>query len=289
MNNVNKYFTIFSSEYWSLENFNAFTIGNNNFANKRATHRVFYNDLLVISNDDHISKDWQERAEELLKNRKSDVRKVDKMWMNINAPENSGDETASVAETSGDGAMNSCTKKRKLSADTTFVSQKKKKTNLLSEALSHNPPPVKYPSDTSISVSTRFVGGIWPPTKIGHWNGFFDEVTQFNFDQEQRQYKKPKFIKNLKIHIESDVDAAIMVNIFQVLNTLIGPYYEFSKQKNSDFKDDPNIGKEKSIKLYISKALPLNSTSPSVLKAYAYLAYLANDDPESPHPSIIGH
>jgi len=54
---------------------------------------------------------------------------------------------------------------------------------------------------------------------------------------------KPKFIEGLKIRVEPDVDALIKVNICHVLNTLIGPRYEFSKQKNSDFNDGPNIGK----------------------------------------------
>ncbi|CAG8645441.1 18333_t:CDS:2, partial [Dentiscutata erythropus] len=33
--------------------------------------------------------------------------------------------------------------------------------------------------------------------------------------------------------------------------------------------------------------LPLASTHPTVLKAYAFLAHLLQDEPESPHPYII--
>jgi hypothetical protein len=39
--------------------------------------------------------------------------------------------------------------------------------------------------------------------------------------------------------------------------------------------------------LWISKALPLQSESPPVLKAYAYLARQAMENPHSPHPLVL--
>ncbi|CAG8819104.1 21968_t:CDS:2, partial [Racocetra persica] len=92
------------------------------------------------------------------------------------------------------------------------VLYKKKKVNLLDQALSYVSPPAIYPSDASISESVTSINGIWPPTRLQHW--------------------KP------------DVDTIANVNIYHNLNTLMDPCYEFSKQKNSDFKaGDPNIGK----------------------------------------------
>src|SRR5687767_12489654 len=120
----------------------------------------------------------------------------------------------------------------------------RKKTESLSQALSYIPPTAIYPPDASISESITFVGGIWPLTKIGCWDEFLNEVNRFNFDQEPDQFEKPKFTKGLKIRVETDADAIIKVNICHILNTLMGPYYEFSKQKNSDFNNnDPVIGK----------------------------------------------
>ncbi len=39
--------------------------------------------------------------------------------------------------------------------------------------------------------------------------------------------------------------------------------------------------------LWISKTLPLQSVSPPVLKAYAYISQQAKDNPESPHPQVL--
>ncbi|RIB14392.1 hypothetical protein C2G38_2195271 [Gigaspora rosea] len=45
--------------------------------------------------------------------------------------------------------------------------------------------------------------------------------------------------------------------------------------------------KDNPTELQISPALQRNSTSPPVLKAYAYLVHVAMDDSESSHPNII--
>ena len=148
------------------------------------------------------------------------------------------------------------------------------------------------------------------------------------------------------------------VNLFMILNTLLGPKYVFSKQKPSDLKacdgkpdatcryndeitiaiefkrqlvlklnegqldyDDKKtkdvVGqiysymaelelqygvlstyennwflfrpKNNPTVLKISRAIRLDSTSPTVLESYAFLAILAKDDPKSPHPNIIAN
>ncbi|CAG8663163.1 28237_t:CDS:2 [Dentiscutata erythropus] len=67
---------------------------------------------------------------------------------------------------------------------------------------------------------------------------------------------------NISIRTEDDSYVAITVRIFLVLNNLLGG-------------------------LKILTALPLASTHPTILKAYMFLAHLAKDEPESPHPYIL--
>ncbi|GES96330.1 hypothetical protein RCL_jg1928.t1 [Rhizophagus clarus] len=123
MNSINKYFSIFLYNYWSLETYNAYNIGVNILVNKKAIHKEFYNNLQTIISKPSMTEECCKYAEELLKNKKSDIKIVDRIWDNINVPERSGNKDAN----------------------------KNKKTNLLSEALSYTPPPAKYPPDTSSS------------------------------------------------------------------------------------------------------------------------------------------
>ncbi|CAG8695181.1 17495_t:CDS:2, partial [Racocetra fulgida] len=295
----------------------------------------------VIANTD-LSQEARDHARMLYNNKKQQVLK--------DVTNRSGEKRSIVAD-----------------APEATVLYKKKKTNSLDQALSYVPPPAIYPSDASISETVTSISGIWPPTRLRRWSEFLNNVTSFAFDEEPNKHEKPKFTKGLKIRVEPDVDAITSVNIYHNLNTLMGPRYEFSKQKNSDFKSgDPNIGKgipdstcrvfrnddgniiipieikrnlvveslindeelalenthtrdavkqiynymislhlqygvlssydyhwflcrpkANPTELLISEALPLESTSPTVLKSYAYLAYLAARDPTSPHPNTI--
>ncbi|CAG8645424.1 18332_t:CDS:2 [Dentiscutata erythropus] len=80
------------------------------------------------------------------------------------------------------------------------------KNNRQKQALSYVPPPVMYPEDTSGSRMTRYMGGP-TPTSVDTWDNFF----------------------------EDDSYVAITVNIFLVLNDLLGDNFVFAKQKPSDF------------------------------------------------------
>ncbi|CAI2166669.1 19215_t:CDS:2 [Funneliformis geosporum] len=239
----------------------------------------------------------------------------------------------------------------------------------LNEVLSCIPPPVDYPPDTSTSIDSTRVGGIWP-SRITRWEEILTAVNQHNFDEIKR-FERPHFNEDLKIVVETNVYTAMETNMFTVLNKVMEKYL-FWKQKDSDFpRDDPNIGpfipdytcrlinngihgrqilaleikrqiiveglvqisnedleeenfsghlhnvirqiynylsssqlqygtlssydyhwfmyrpKNNHTELHISHALQRDSTSPSVFKAYAYLAQLAERDPTSPHHNII--
>lgn len=72
---------------------------------------------------------------------------------------------------------------------------------------------------------------------------FFDEVIQYQFDQEPKFERPNLFDEDLEIVVESNVDTVMEVNICRNLNILAGPYYKFSKQKDLDLKRyDLNIG-----------------------------------------------
>lgn len=51
--------------------------------------------------------------------------------------------------------------------------------------------------------------------------------------------------------------------------------------------DDHWFLRREHTELWISKTLPLQSESPPVLKAYAYLARRAKENPHSPHPLVL--
>lgn len=114
--------------------------------------------------------------------------------------------------------------------------------NSLDEALSFVPPPVTYPLDTSISTGVILVSGVWPATSVKRWSEFLVDASNFIFSGEEK-FEKPKFCEELRIRVEPDVDTAVSVNICLTLNKLIGPRFEFGKQKSLDFKEDPMIGR----------------------------------------------
>ncbi|RGB24922.1 hypothetical protein C1646_821327 [Rhizophagus diaphanus] len=240
----------------------------------------------------------------------------------------------------------------------------------LNEILSCIPPPIKYPPYTSTSISSTRVGGDWP-TRITRWKEFKSEANEYNF-VGQEKFKKPFLIENLEVVVESNVETAMEVNIFHILNTVLKKY-KFEKQKDSDLPRDTSIGpfkpdytcrlkiinnllkqilaieikrfivvegfenfddeglenqsfsgplhdvieqlynymsvlelqygilssydyhwffyrpKNNNTELRISHPLKRDSTDPPVLKAYAYIALLAERDPKSPHHNIINH
>ena len=106
--------------------------------------------------------------------------------------------------------------------------------------LSCIPPSAYYPPDTSTSISSTNVGGVWP-TRITRWKEFLNNVNRHNFDGIQR-FERPGFVKSIRIVVETNVYTAMETNMFVILNNALEKYC-FSKQKDSDFpKDDPNIG-----------------------------------------------
>ncbi|UZO17420.1 uncharacterized protein OCT59_008776 [Rhizophagus irregularis] len=188
----------------------------------------------------------------------------------------------------------------------------------------------------------------------------------------QEKFERPYLIENLKAIVKSNVETAMEVNIFHILNTVLKKY-KFEKQNDLDFLKDTYISpfkpdytcylktinnllkqilaieirryiviegfenfddedlkrqsfsrplhdvieqlynymsvlelqygilssydyhwffyrpKNNNTELYISHPLKHDSTDPPVLKAYAYLALLAERDPKSPHHNIINH
>ncbi|CAG8649831.1 7099_t:CDS:1, partial [Ambispora gerdemannii] len=225
----------------------------------------------------------------------------------------------------------------------------------LEEALSCILPPITYSLDaTSSTSSTETHGSL--PKKVLLWEGFFDEVNRFRFDQ-QPKFERPKFNDEFNdVTNEEHVRIAVYVNICQVLNKLMGPHYKYSqrntfapgvpdfnafyqaililvieikrkhilkinnRQKFPDFYNNNKKAKtvirqiykymtgnqlqygilatydshwfirrsdETPEVLYISETLSWQSTSPPVLKAYAYIALQAKDNLHSHNPLII--
>ncbi|CAI2181050.1 15932_t:CDS:2, partial [Funneliformis geosporum] len=110
----------------------------------------------------------------------------------------------------------------------------------LNEVLSCVPPSVYYPPDTSTSINSLNIGGVWP-TRITRWEGFLTEVNQYNFIEQER-YETPQFFNDVEVVVETNIYTAMEVNIFSTLNKVMKKY-KFAKQKDSDFpNDDPNIG-----------------------------------------------
>ncbi|GBC07921.1 hypothetical protein RclHR1_00780001 [Rhizophagus clarus] len=105
----------------------------------------------------------------------------------------------------------------------------------LKEALSCIPPPITYSPKCIISKNTTKVNGVLPK-KVLLWEDFFDEVNQFQFDQQPR-YERPHFIQDKVVFNEEDVRVAIDVNICMVLNKLMAPGYNFSRRPTAT----PNI------------------------------------------------
>ncbi|GBC38900.1 kinase-like domain-containing protein [Rhizophagus irregularis DAOM 181602=DAOM 197198] len=143
----------------------------------------------------------------------------------------------------------------------------------------------------------------------------FDKVNQFRFDQ-QPIFERPQFNQDIEIVNEEDVRVAISINICLMLNKLIGSDYNFSKRpptspgipdftchlvgslilvieaKRKHVLED--MGEQTFPEFYntskgkdISKTLPLQSESPPVLKAYAYLTRQAKENPNSPKPQVL--
>ncbi|RIB12866.1 hypothetical protein C2G38_2199504 [Gigaspora rosea] len=83
------------------------------------------------------------------------------------------------------------------------------------EAMSCIPSLIENPPDTSTSISSTYIGGLWP-TKISSWDGFFDEEIQHQSDQEPK-FERPQFIgEGLEIVVESNVGTIMEVNIFVI-------------------------------------------------------------------------
>ncbi|CAB4404884.1 unnamed protein product [Rhizophagus irregularis] len=185
----------------------------------------------------------------------------------------------------------------------------------LNEILSCILPPIKYPPYASTSISSTKVSGDWP-IKIMRWKEFKSEANEYNF-VGQEKFERPHLIENLKAIVKSNVETAMEVNIFHVLNTVLKKY-KFEKQNDLDFSKDTYISPFKpdytcylktinnllkqilaiEIKRYIviegfenfdDEDLKRQSFSRPLHDAYAYLALLAERDSKSSHHNIINH
>ncbi|GET63117.1 kinase-like domain-containing protein [Rhizophagus irregularis DAOM 181602=DAOM 197198] len=181
----------------------------------------------------------------------------------------------------------------------------------LEEALSCIPPPITYSPDCTKSKTTTKVNGD-PPTSVQLWGDFFDKVNQFRFDQ-QLIFERPQFSQDREVDNEEDVRDALNSNICLVLNRLMGSEYKFSRRlpntpgvpdftchlvgslilvieaKRKHVLED--MGEQTFPEFYNTtldlKNLSLESESPPVLKAYAYLTRQAKENPNSPKPQVL--
>ncbi|CAG8738174.1 13089_t:CDS:2 [Dentiscutata erythropus] len=78
------FFMFIPCDFWSLENFIAFSIGNDESADKENIHRIYYTSLRKISDDTKSSQEVRDRAGKLLDNKKTDCKIVAEIWYNIN-------------------------------------------------------------------------------------------------------------------------------------------------------------------------------------------------------------
>ncbi|GBB90267.1 hypothetical protein RclHR1_17160007 [Rhizophagus clarus] len=173
---------------------------------------------------------------------------------------------------------------------------------------------ITYSPDCVTSKTTTKVNGD-PPASVQLWGDFFEQVNQFCFDQ-QPKFERPQFSQDREVDNE-DVRDALNSNICLVLNRLMGGEYKFlrrpfntptipdftchlvgslilvieAKRKHvlEDMGEEtfPEFYNTKHAKLWISKTLSLQSESPPVLKAYAYLTRWAKKNPKSPKPQIV--
>ncbi|PKK62904.1 kinase-like protein, partial [Rhizophagus irregularis] len=138
-----------------------------------------------------------------------------------------------------------------------------KSISILEEALSCIPPPITYSPDcVTLKTTTKAIGD--PPANVQLWDDFFDKVNQFRFDQ-QPIFERPRFDDRFVI-----VDEEVK-RIYGILSTYDNHW--FLRREHA--------------KLWISKTLPLESESPPVLKAYAYLTRQAKENPKSPKPQVV--
>ncbi|RHZ76439.1 hypothetical protein Glove_197g34 [Diversispora epigaea] len=189
----------------------------------------------------------------------------------------------------------------------------------LEEALSCIPSPVTYSPKCTKSKTTTKVNGD-PSTSVMLWRDFFDEVNRFRFDQKRR-FQRPQFIQGKRVVYEEDVRVAFDVNICLVLNQLIGPELDFSRLSSHTpgipdfnchhlgeslilvievkrkhvlegidgmiFSEFYKVNeKAKMVIQQIYNYMGVNELRyefPPVLKAYAYLALQAKENPKSPH------
>ncbi|RIA83689.1 hypothetical protein C1645_833406 [Glomus cerebriforme] len=75
-----KYFELCPYEHWSLHHYVTLIIENYKYAKKDKAHQVFFNTLRYINTNACIAQEVQGFVETLIKNRKADIEKVNKLW-----------------------------------------------------------------------------------------------------------------------------------------------------------------------------------------------------------------
>ncbi|PKK64568.1 hypothetical protein RhiirC2_787303 [Rhizophagus irregularis] len=68
------------------------------------------------------------------------------------------------------------------------------------------------------------------------WKEFKSEANEYNF-VGQEKFERPHLIKNLEVIVKSNVETAMEVNIFHILNTVFKKY-KFEKQNDLGFLKD---------------------------------------------------
>ncbi|PKC12654.1 hypothetical protein RhiirA5_411547 [Rhizophagus irregularis] len=182
----------------------------------------------------------------------------------------------------------------------------------LEEVLSCIPPPARYPYDTRTSISSNRVAGAWP-SRITRWEEFLTETAmEVNiFGVLNAAMKKYKFAKHSNFPNDTNIanlgnrnQEKIVVESFESFSkedlesqSFSGPLHDVIEQvynymsalqlqygilSTYDYHWFFYRPKNNNTALHISHPLKRDSTDPPVLKAYAYLAQLAERDPTSP-------
>ncbi|GBC23724.2 kinase-like domain-containing protein [Rhizophagus irregularis DAOM 181602=DAOM 197198] len=147
----------------------------------------------------------------------------------------------------------------------------------LEEVLSCIPPPARYPYDTRTSISSNRVAGAWPSriTRV--------EVVVDSNVKTAMETSLPSFESFSKEDLESQSFSGPLHDVIeQVYNYMSALQLQYGILSTYDYHWFFYRPKNNNTALHISHPLKRDSTDPPVLKAYAYLAQLAERDPTSP-------
>ncbi|CAG8494653.1 6504_t:CDS:2, partial [Scutellospora calospora] len=186
-----KYFEVTPCENWSPEHYVNWII---EYLEQKRVRRNFYRAVRAINNHEDISSRIKVVTNDLLENQKS----TEEVWTNL---------------------PNTEKKRGRSEEDEVGTSKRRKVTDSErdQEVLSYIPPLIEFSPDASASKVTTSATGK-PPKEVKLWEGFFEEVDGYTFDQEKREFDVPEFSYQRPFHKEKSVCTAFEVNVNTVLN-----------------------------------------------------------------------